>query len=225
MRRIIKGIINRTWKPYVKRYLRKPRIYKYKNYSVTIEPGVFHPGFFFSTKLLISFLEKINLKEKKFLEVGSGSGLISIVAAEKGASVIATDISLIAVNCTRENFEKNKIKAESIQSDLFNSIPIQKFDFIAVNPPYYKKNPISPEEKAWYCGENLEYFEKFFQQAIPFVHSDSVIIMVLSDECDLDGIQAIAEKNHWKWKLALEKRTAWEKGFIFNICPMKDEMH
>ncbi|HET6991103.1 MAG TPA: hypothetical protein VFJ43_07255, partial [Bacteroidia bacterium] len=61
MRRIIKGILNRTWKPFVKWYLNRTRVYHYKNISITVEPGVFHPGFFFSTKLLISFLGKIDL--------------------------------------------------------------------------------------------------------------------------------------------------------------------
>jgi release factor glutamine methyltransferase len=224
MRRFIKGIVNRTWKPYVQWYLKKTRVYSFKNYSVSIEPGVFHPGFFFSTKFLISFIETLDLKGKSFLEMGSGSGLVSIAAAKKNALVLACDVSPKAVSNTRKNFESNNVKAECISSDLFDSIPARQFDFIVVNPPYFKKNPDSIEEKAWYCGESLEYFEKFFQQAKSFVHSSSRIIMVLSDECDIHGIQAIAEKFHWQFELAIQKRTAWETGFIFNICPLKHEI-
>jgi release factor glutamine methyltransferase len=224
MRRFIKGIVNRTWKPYVQWYLKKTRRYNFKNYSVSIEPGVFHPGFFFSTKFLISFIETLDLKEKHFLEMGSGAGLVSIVATKQNAIVLASDISPMAVLNTIENFKSNRVNADCIQSDLFDSIPSQQFDFIVVNPPYFKKNPVSIAEKAWYCGENLEYFEKFFQQAKSYVHSASRIIMVLSDECDINGIQAIAAKFHWQWELTIEKRTAWEMGFIFNICPMKHEI-
>jgi len=224
MRRIIKSIVNRTWKPYVEWYLRAPRNFKYKNSSVEIIPGVFHPGFFFSTKLLISFLEKQDLNNKNFLEMGCGSGLVSIVAAKQNAKVTTADISSDAISCTKKNAEKNQVTISVIESDLFKSIPQQQFDIIAVNPPYYKKTPSSPDQFAWYCGENLEYFTAFFQQAKLFVNASSRIIMVLSDECDIAGISSLAEKNGWVWEKALQKKTAWEMGYIFNIRLAKDEM-
>ncbi len=224
MRRIIKGIVNRTWKPYVEWYLRAPRNFKYGNISVEIIPGVFHPGFFFSTKLLLSFLGKQDFSGKNFLEMGCGSGLVSIVAAKKNAKVTAVDIFPEAVSCTMKNAGKNDVTISVIESDLFKSIPSQQFDIIAVNPPYYKKTPSAPDQFAWYCGEQLEYFHDFFQQAKHFVNANSQIIMVLSDECDIDGIRTIAEKNGWRWEIAVKRKTAWETGFIFNIRLAKDEM-
>lgn len=217
MRRIIKGIVNRTWKPFVERYLRKTRVYTFRDITVTIPPGVFHPGFFFSTKLLISFLERQKLDGKHFLEVGSGSGLISIFVAKQNAIVTACDISPGSVLATQENAKSNSVTISVFQSDLFKEIPAQQFDIIAVNPPYYKKDPASIAENAWYCGENLEYFRAFFQQIKAFITPSSNIFMVLSDECDLRGIQAIANENGLLFELAVEKRTLWEKGFIFNI--------
>lgn len=218
MRKIIKGIVNRTWKPVVERYLRKKRVFNFKNISIAVLPGVFHPGFFFSTKLMISFLAKQELKNKTFLEMGSGSGLVSIFAAKQNAIVTACDISPSAVECTRENAAKNQVKVAVFQSDLFSAIPAQQFDIIAVNPPYYKKHPASLAENAWYCGENLEYFHGFFRQARAFMKPSSAIYMVLSDECDLGGIQAIATENGLDYELALTQRTLWENGFIFRIC-------
>ncbi|MEO5641778.1 MAG: methyltransferase [Bacteroidia bacterium] len=217
MRKIIKGIVNRTWKPFVERYLRKTRIYTFRNISVTIPPGVFHPGFFFSTHLLISFLEKQELNGKRFLEIGCGSGLVSIFAAKQNAVVTTCDISPLSFGCTKQNAVNNDVKIAVFQSDLFSEIPEQSFDIIAVNPPYYKEDPISIEENAWYCGADMEYFQEFFSQAKKFMLPSSSIYMVLSDECDLDGIQMIADRNKLLSKLALEKRTAWEKGFIFRF--------
>lgn len=224
MRRIIKGIVNRTWKPFVEWYLRHPRNYRYEAISIRVEPGVFHPGFFFSTKLLIYFLKSIDLKGTRFLEMGSGSGLVSIFAAKRNAHVTAAEISPVSLACTKENAKRNHAEITVVESDLFRFIPAQQFDFIIVNPPYFKKSPATMGQHAWYCGENLEYFEQFFQQASSFVHMNSIIIMVLSDECDFNGIQVIAGTFHWKMELAMEKRTAWEKGYIFNIRPMKHEM-
>lgn len=79
------------------------------------------------------------LKGKKFLELGCGSGLISIAAAKKGARVTASDINPVAVEFLVKNSEENKVEIEVIESDLFNDIPKQPFDIIAINPPYYKK--------------------------------------------------------------------------------------
>ncbi len=217
MRRLIKRIVNRTWKPLVVRYLKKTRSYFYKDISLTVPVGVFHPGFFFSTKLMILFLEKQKLSEKKFLEIGCGSGIISIYAAKQKAIVTTCDISPMAVGCAIENARINKVSIVVYQSDLFSEIPIQHFDIIAVNPPYYKKNPVSIAEKAWYAGENLEYFRRFFQQVKAYMNPNSILFMVLSDECDIDGIEAIANENNFQFDLSIEKRTFWEKNSIFNI--------
>ncbi len=217
MRKIIKGVVNRTWKPLVERYLQKSRVYNFRNISLTISPGVFHPGFFFSTKIVIAFLQKQHLDGKTVLEMGSGSGLISIFAAKRNALVTACDISPVAVKCTAENAQKNGVKISVFQSDLFSDIPPQQFDFIIVNPPYFKKHPVSIEENAWYCGENLEYFQRFFLQVKSFMHASTNIYMVLSDECDITGIQKIAASNQLVFNLVNEKRTAWETQFIFNF--------
>lgn len=217
MRKLIKGIINRTWKPLVERYLQKSRVYNFKDISIVIHPGVFHPGLFFSTKLLISFLEKQDLRGKNFLEMGCGSGLVSIFAAKQNAIVTASDISPLAIACTKENAKSNNVMLSIFHSDLFAKIPRQLFHIIAVNPPYYKKNPVSIAENAWYCGENLEYFHNFFREVKNFMDSSSVIFMVLSDECDLRGIQSIANENNLSFEIAIEKRTAWEKGFILSF--------
>jgi release factor glutamine methyltransferase len=217
MRRLVKAIVNRTWKPLVKNYLRKPRIFTYKNISVNVPPGVFHPGFFFSTKLMISFLEQAEVTGKKILEMGSGSGLISIYLAKRNALVTTCDISPLAEKATTENAKRNNAPVAFFHSDLFSAIPPQHFDIIVVNPPFFKKEPASMEEKAWYCGENLDYFRKFFQQAGAFMRSDSQMFMVLSDECDIEGIAEIANENEFAFIQTYEKKTGWETGYIFFI--------
>ena len=67
-----------------------------------IYPNVFSPKYFNDTEFFVD-----NLKVKKgedFLEIGCGTGIISIFASFKGASkVVAIDISPIAVENTREN--------------------------------------------------------------------------------------------------------------------------
>ena len=66
-------------------------------------PEVFHPGFFFSTRLLLKLYQTIAIAGKSFLEPGCGSGLISIYAAKKGAIVTATDINPVAIEFLKKN--------------------------------------------------------------------------------------------------------------------------
>jgi release factor glutamine methyltransferase len=150
----LKHIVARTYKPLLVKYLSKERRYRYKDIRLDVPPEVFHPGFFFSTKLLLQYIGKIDLGKKTFLELGCGSGLIAITAAKKSAIVTATDINPVAVAALKTNSAKNNVAIEIIESDLFNDIPKRSFDTIIINPPYYKKQPANAKDYAWCCGEN-----------------------------------------------------------------------
>src|SRR6476620_8158278 len=139
MNTALRHIVAHTYKPLLVKYLSKTRIYRYKDIRLSVAPEVFHPGFFSSTQLLLQYISKLPLQGKRFLEPGCGSGLISILAAKNGAMVTATDINPVAVEYLKKNSSQNKVDLEIIRSDLFNNIPEQQFDIIAINPPYYKK--------------------------------------------------------------------------------------
>lgn len=217
MGNLIKAAGVRTWKPFVSWFLRKPRKFSFGGINVRVVPGVFHPGFFFSTKQLISYLDAVPLEGKRLLEVGSGSGIVSIFAAKKGAKVTAVDISHEAVACTSDNALRNRKEIIILRSNLFENVPAGDFDIIAVNPPFYKKDPVSPADHAWNAGKNLDYFIRFFKEAKPFVHPKSKIIMVLSDECDLDGIRRIAESENWQYETVEEQKNIFGTGYIINL--------
>jgi release factor glutamine methyltransferase len=192
-------------------------MYRYKDISLAIAPEVFHPGFFFSTQLLLQYVIKLPLPGKKFLELGCGSGLISIAAAKKGANVMATDINPVAVEFLKKNSSRNKVEVEIIRSDLFQTIPKQLFDIIAINPPYYKKQPITAKDHAWFCGENGEYFSKLFDTLAGFIHPGSEILMVLIEDCDMEMITGFAAKNGFSIRCVHSKKNVLEKSFIFKI--------
>lgn len=53
-------------------------------------------------KALLNFLGATDLKGKRFLDIGSGSGLHSLVARKLGAEVVSFDYDAQSVECTRE---------------------------------------------------------------------------------------------------------------------------
>ena len=213
MRSIIKKITHPFLKLGLKLYYIKPRSFCYKNICVKVHPDVFPPHLTLSTKILLDFISELNLNQKKFLELGCGSGIISIYASKKGASVTATDINKTALSFLEKNSKKNKVFIKILFSNLFDAIPNLDFDYIFINPPYYPKKPKNTKEKAWFCGENFEYFEALFEQ-IRLKKIQSKIYMILSEDCQIEKILSISTKNQCQFRLNKEI-TAWgEKNYI-----------
>ena len=217
MRNLFKYLISVIYKPLLIKYLSKTRAYSYRGIKLLIHPDVFHPSFFFSTKLLYRYIEKQDLQQKAFLELGTGSGLIAMLASRQGARVVATDINPIAIEYLQKNSADNRIPIQIIHSDLFQDIPKQSFDIIAINPPYYKRQPHANSDYAWFCGENGEYFVNLFKDLQHYIHPKSLVFMILSDGCDLQMINELAQQKRFLLKVVFETENLIEKNFIFKI--------
>jgi len=201
-------------------YISRDTTLRHEGLKLIIRKGVFHPRFFFSSRFMFSFLKTVDLKNKSLLELGSGSGFLSLLAFKKGAKVLAVDIDPLAVENTRTNFQLNFGTKEGFavqQSDLFENIYTQTFDVIIVNPPYYFKPAQRQEQLAWNCGPNGEYFEKLFASLRHFVKPDSQVYMVLSDACELTRIRQIAESHSIKFELVHSKKIMWEENYIYSL--------
>ena len=217
MKNVLKHIVAHTYKPLLKKYLSQTRVYSHAGIRLEIPPQVFHPGFFFSTKLLLQYIAGLSLQGQRFLELGAGSGLISIHAVKNGAIVTATDINPVAIEFLKKNSRQNHAELSIIQSDLFGNIPEQAFDIIAINPPYYKKQPQTPGDYAWFCGENGEYFETLFKELGSYIHPASEVFMVLFEGCDIELIANLAAQNAFNLQCVHTRRNMLEKNFIFKI--------
>jgi len=125
-----------------------------------------HTKFFYVTPGVVSpsiqsvfLLEHTKIqKDEVVLDIGSGSGIQSIFAADVAKKVIATDLSWPAVRNTEKNVEYHKVQdiVDVRQGDLFSAIsPNEKFDVILFNIDY-------PENKQ---TEGLwKVHERFFNE-------------------------------------------------------------
>lgn len=218
MRKIIKRFLSFFLVPLTRWYLRKERKYTYKGTTVTVLPGVFHPGLFYSTKFLIDFLLEQPIYNKSLLELGCGTGLISIIALKAGARVTASDLSLMAVKNVKRNAHYNRVFIYSIHSDLFDAIEKKPFDWIIINPPYYARTPENEAALAWYCGENFEYFHKLFTSLNDYMHATTAVIMVLTKGSKIDTITGIGNKYGFEFELIMEKKVFFdEMDFLYRI--------
>lgn len=214
---LIKSLAFRVLHPASEKYLSKERKFNYKGINITIFPGVFHPGFFFSTKIMLNYIAKLELHKKYFLELGAGTGLISIFASKHGAFVTASDLSLTAVYNIEKNVKMTDANVEVVHSDLFDDIPHRRYDYIIINPPYYRKNPSSEKELAWFGGDDFQYFRKLFSQLGKNFYENTTAIMVISDDADLEMIKSIASEFNFQMEEVFHKKTWGENHYIFNI--------
>ena len=129
----------------------------------------------------------------RFLEIGIGTGLISICAAKQGAVVEGTDINPAAVANAKHNSRKNKIRARFFCGDLFEGIS-GKFDMIVFNPPYLpsSKNDILTkwEEKALIGGQNgVETSIRFLEKCPEYLNKNCLIYLVSSSLGNTDRLR------------------------------------
>jgi ribosomal protein L11 methyltransferase len=76
----------------------------------------------------------LDLKDKKVLDVGTGTGILGVLASKKGAeSIIGTDIEHEACENAIENIARNKILNFSILEGDLDIVPNEKYDVIIAN--------------------------------------------------------------------------------------------
>lgn len=96
------------------------------------------------------FAENLEVREGDVVvDVGTGCGILGVIAAKKAAEVLAIDVNPHAANCAKENARLNRVtdKMSFIQGDLFKSIRRdRKFDLIMFNAPYL---PSENENGSW----------------------------------------------------------------------------
>ena len=124
------------------RQQRKPKHLNWRpaenqSFSLTIPPTVYPPRE--DTDLMAKRLIQLGPgKGRKFLEIGCGSGALSILAGSLGWSVHGCDINPFAVVATRGNLEKNMQTGVILEGGVGpESFPFDtKFDLIIWNLPY-----------------------------------------------------------------------------------------
>lgn len=222
-RDIFKPIFKRVVPRVFRWYLRKERSHTYEGVTVKVPPGVFHPGLYFSTHFMLDHLKGYELEGKSVLEIGAGSGLVSIWCGLQGAEVTATDISSAAIEAIGRNSNANNADIRIVQSDLFKELSAYPFDYIVINPPYYKGLPEEEEQFAWYAGPAYEYFHALFADLKQYRHSGSKVLMVISEDCDIPLIKDIGKLEHWSMEVAQTSRSWGEWLFVYELRYLRAE--
>ena len=129
--------------------------------SIVVLPGVFNPKLFWTGEFLARTLdERLIPSGASVLDMGTGSGIGAVAAAQWAHRVVGVDINPAAVRCARINLLLHQVedRVEIRQGDLFAPVEGERFDRVLFNPPYFSGVPQSPLEHAFLGSDVAQRF-------------------------------------------------------------------
>ncbi len=190
-------------------------------FKMVVPPTVFHPRYFFTSKFMAEFLKRQDFEGKRLLDLGCGSGILSLVAASRGANVTSIDINPFAVAATRTNAQLNSLTEQisAREGDLFDSLDLLEgsFDCIISNPPYYPGDPLTMSERAFKGGSKNEYMSRL-ASALPWLlHPEGSFLVVLSSDVDARPLLGPFEATGFSVRTLATKELTFETLAIVQI--------
>ena len=189
-------------------------------FRLTVSPGVFHPRFFVSSLLLSRYALTLKLEGVKVLDMGTGSGVLGVFAASRGADVTAIDISPVAVECARDNFLKLGMgsRVKVLRSDLFAEVPEpESWSLIFWNPPFFPRDPSDLEDAAWNAGDGYRAIRRFARDAPRYLSVDGAMYLVFSSDMDIPLVLDFFSEFGFGATRVLSRRALWETFHIFKF--------
>ena len=141
----------------------------------------------------------------RIVDIGTGSGAIALALALEiaDAKVVATDISMAALNLAKKNADTLGLqdKIDFRQGNLFEPVD-GLFDIIVSNPPYIAANDyedlpacvkVFEPREALIAGENgLEFYKKLIYQAAGFLQKNGWLLLEIGAKQEA-GVREIME--------------------------------
>lgn len=176
-----------------------PKKVYFKNYVFMVDEHVYEPAedsFLLAEKMTVT-------EDDAVLDMGTGCGILAVLAAEKAKRVLAVDINPYAIDCAVKNAEMNGVKEriEFRNGDLFQSIKLnESFSLILFNSPYLPSEPDEERSwigKAWAGGATgRKVIDRFVMDAPNFLAAGGRIQLVQSSLSDVDRtVKMFSERN------------------------------
>jgi len=140
------------------------------------------------------FAENLTVRDRdRVVDIGTGCGILGILAAEKAAEVFAIDINPFAVQCAKENAKLIHVteKMFFMQGDLLAPIKVGKeFDLILFNAPYVPSEESEGSywlERAWAGGlSGRKTIDNFIREAPRHLRPHGEILLMQSTLSDVE---------------------------------------
>ena len=165
--------------------------FRFQQFSIQQSKDVFRVG---TDGVLLGAMCNVT-NTKKILEIGTGTGLISLMLAQRNVSakVLAIDINENAVKLASENF-RNSIFNENLKvelKDFKNFETNENFDLVVCNPPFFEKNASAKDVLA---RQQVELnFRNLVQKSTEIITKKGILSIILPSEAAKD-VKSLAEE-------------------------------
>jgi release factor glutamine methyltransferase len=140
------------------------------------------------------FAENLNVhKAETVLDLGTGCGILGILAAERASVVVSVDINPYAIRCAKENAKLNDLQRRIyyVQGDLFTSLNASfKFDLVMFNAPYLPADEEEMESwigRAWAGGATgRQIIDRFIAEAPKYLKDEGKVLLMQSTLAGVD---------------------------------------
>jgi len=185
--------------------------------TITIPENVYDPA---EDSFLLA--ENVNISAKnKVLEIGSGSGYVSLLLAKKypTAEYFCLDLNPIASITTKKNAQLNNLSLNVISSDLFSSLKISRvFDIILFNSPYLPIYEDGLLSKAWSGGlGGLEIVRNYLERLDEYLKLNGSSYLVISSKTDLKELDRLLTDLKLVWEIIDSLKEGGEKIILYKI--------
>lgn len=164
----------------------KSNIIEFEKFKIETDNKVFSPRI--DVEIFVQAIQGIIRKDSKILELGTGTGAISIALAKnyKDISILATDINKFAIKIAKKNSEINKVDKiiDFKESNWFSNIKDNKYDFIITNPPYIPKenssifSKLSDPKNSLYANKNgLADIYTIIKGSLNYLNNNSYLLI------------------------------------------------
>ena len=197
------------------------RIVYYEGKPFKVDPGVYEPAE--DTFLLADNLDV--RPGEHVLELGTGCGILAILAAKTGAKVTATDTNPAALECAQANAIAHGV-IDGIDfrlGDLFEPVAGKCFNLVIFNPPYL---PVRPEEaldgvldRAWEAGlDGRAIIDPFLEELPNHLMKGGRALFVQSSLSDIAKTINVLQTRGFRVEVT-NKKLPFEE--IFLLCTTK----
>ena len=172
-----------------------------------------------------TFLLAKNLEIKEgqsVLEIGTGSGLVSMYASLLTDDVTATDINYNALELAEKNFKLNNINTIKLEfGDLFEPVKDKKFDVILFNTPYL------PTDSDDIINDDLNYafdggldgrkvIDRFINEVSNHLNDKGIVQIIQSSLSDNNRTLDMFDRNGFVAEIAESEKFFFEEIVLIN---------
>ena len=196
-------------------------------YIINVNKHVLIPRFETETLVekTIEYIKKLKLQNKSLIDLGTGSGCISIVLKKEleKLNVSSLDISKKALKVAKKNAKQNKAQINFIHHDIFKFKPVNKYDILVSNPPYVKETDevdksikFEPQKAIYASDYGLKYYKHILSTCKSYLNEKNLIAFEIGYDHGKE-LTALAKKYFPNGKISLEKDLSGKDRFLFVI--------